>query len=235
MLVVVSPRPMLNTPARRSVAGIVLATPLLPALLALLACIPVPIGDPERSHVDPALTGAWIGGDDRKTGLLVFRPFDKRTWTLMALETKRQTDSPSGEAPAIAPLAPGPESLLKRMLEEDQDREKVELYKAWITPIGGRRFVCLEFLPDIDDERLFKPEFWIVARVDLRGDTLILTFPRDQAPWSKVKTSAEAEALLAAHGGAEWFFDEPATYARIPAVSYDEVKKVISHFGFGVN
>ncbi len=69
----------------RSRAGLLASILILPILLGVMGCftLPVPIGNPEKSRVDPALTGAWIAEvDNGEAWVLVFEPFDKRTWLL---------------------------------------------------------------------------------------------------------------------------------------------------------
>ena len=48
------------TPKIRSFSGAALMLVIIPIIAGLLACMPVPIGDPERSRVDPGLNGAWV-------------------------------------------------------------------------------------------------------------------------------------------------------------------------------
>ena len=43
----------------RSISGALLMLVIIPILAGLLACMPVPIGNPERSRIDPAITGVW--------------------------------------------------------------------------------------------------------------------------------------------------------------------------------
>jgi len=69
----------------RSRGGLVISILILPILLGVMGCftLPVPIGNPEKSRIDPALTGAWIAEVDYGDAwVLVFEPFDKRTWLL---------------------------------------------------------------------------------------------------------------------------------------------------------
>ena len=66
----------------RSVLGAALAIFLIPAVFGVLACLPVPIGDPERSEIDPYFSGLWV--HEFSGGLMVanFEPYDRRTWLL---------------------------------------------------------------------------------------------------------------------------------------------------------
>ena len=67
-------------PLHRSVTGLLIAIASLPVLMSLLACIPVPLGDPENSRIDPDLNGLWIMEDGPDEWVLLFEPYDKRTW-----------------------------------------------------------------------------------------------------------------------------------------------------------
>jgi hypothetical protein len=68
----------------RSLSGAALMLLIVPIFAGLLACMPVPIGDPERSRIDPDLTGVWAviasGESFDESGFYVFEPYDKRTW-----------------------------------------------------------------------------------------------------------------------------------------------------------
>ena len=58
-------------PNVRSASGMVLMLAIIPIFAGLLACMPVPIGDPERSRIDPEITGVWfLESDGTKIGPL---------------------------------------------------------------------------------------------------------------------------------------------------------------------
>ena len=55
----------------RTFTGALLMLGILPIFAGLLACMPeyVPLGDPEKSRIDPELNGYWfIPGDDSAFG-----------------------------------------------------------------------------------------------------------------------------------------------------------------------
>ena len=69
----------------RSVYGAIIAILALPVFMGLTACLPtfqVPIGDPEKSTIDPYISGIWLA--DEEEAFYVFEPYDKRTWLLTA-------------------------------------------------------------------------------------------------------------------------------------------------------
>ena len=64
----------------RRLGGLAIALLMVPVLIGLLACMPVPIGNPERSRIDPQLSGHWLMVSSEEVMLAVFEPYDKRTW-----------------------------------------------------------------------------------------------------------------------------------------------------------
>lgn len=105
---------------QRSLSGLLLGIVLIPILASLVACfevLPVPLGDPDRSRVDPSITGLWLAGEE----VWVFEPYDERTWLLTSYSIREKkkcretgdagevepgaTNDPEGEVP------PGPEVM----------------------------------------------------------------------------------------------------------------------------
>jgi len=124
------------TPKVRSFSGAALMLVIIPIFAGLLACMPVPVGDPERSRIDLEMNGVWaVTEDGEDMGYYLFRPYDKRTWLVIGLE---QNDA----------------------------AQKVSIYKAWLTKLGGERFMTWEPAGGINEDGGFVPEFWFVFRVD---------------------------------------------------------------------
>ena len=78
----------------RTIAGLALFAGLAPFLLALMACLKVPVGNPERSRIDPALSGVWRADHGQSGTLLgelwIIEPWDARTWIVTTLERERR-------------------------------------------------------------------------------------------------------------------------------------------------
>ncbi len=102
-------RRLLSDPApagrrNRSRAGLIVSILILPFLLGVMACfvLPVPIGNPEKSRVDPAMSGIWLAAGGSEGWLVALEPYDKRTWlvTWMMLEstTDEDDEAEAGEA-----------------------------------------------------------------------------------------------------------------------------------------
>ena len=88
-------------PIYRSMTGLGIAVILLPVVISLVACIPVlpvPIGNPEKSRVDPEMAGVWF--DVLEENLWLIEPYDRRTY-LITLYDFEPVDClvPPGESP----------------------------------------------------------------------------------------------------------------------------------------
>jgi hypothetical protein len=153
------------TPAgrrKRSVSGLAVGLVILPVLLGVMACfvLPVPIGNPERSRIDPAMTGVWITKEaDDGAWVLVLEPYDKRTWLvswIFLLEAEAEEEAAvedaetqeageSGEEEKIADeKAPGdeeagaPPSLEEIIILDDEEgQSSLELLREGALEIDG--------------------------------------------------------------------------------------------------
>lgn len=153
-------------PNIRSASGAVLMLVIIPVIVGLLACMPVPIGDPERSRIDPELTGVWamLNSTDG-AAFYAFEPYDKRTWLLtgVPLNEGARADLGDYELDSYARLA---ELIDKETVDDDgATATEVTLYKAWRTKLGGEWFMTWEPKAVFDKEN-FTPEYWVVFRMD---------------------------------------------------------------------
>src|SRR4051812_33856052 len=83
----------------RTTLGILLFVPLSVVLLASYACLPAPVGEPEKSAVDAKLTGAWQAvkkeGEDADSRIALMRPWDAHTYYLQYMATEKGKDKTS--------------------------------------------------------------------------------------------------------------------------------------------
>jgi hypothetical protein len=218
----------LHAPRGRSLLGAVLAVSFVPVLLAISACLDTPIGDPEQGWADPRISGVWLTGLDGELAdhegyLWVFEPWDGRTWlvTLAGFSA----EAPSSDAPAS--LDPQEVLRLLATLAEPPARPlDVELYKAWLTSIGNRRFLVLE--PKGLRNPGFTPELWIVLHVVVKGDRLEMAFIGGADSGLGDATSrGEAEQIIARHLDDPDFYEEPMMFYRIPEAAYSDVASAL--------
>jgi len=202
---------------QKQLLPLLLALPLAAVVLFLDACLPVGVGDPETSKVDPRLAGVWreIQDDGSEGAVVALLPFDSRAYVLRSVGVERTGDG--------IKLKPG-ESL----------------YKAWLATVEGRTFVTAQPLylrEAIGDART--PGF-VVAALTLSEDGTKIEVhgvnpsfdglaPLKMLPGhieydasvagSKAPSEEEARALLrkviAENLDKEGFFSMTARYVRV--------------------
>src|SRR4051794_39711626 len=86
--------------------------------LGLCSCLPVPLGDPEKSMADARYLGAWAWAEGGESYVVVIRPWDAKTYLFDAM-------SYTGDSSAPVP------------------RVRVT-YKGWLTSVKGKTFVTLQ-------------------------------------------------------------------------------------------
>lgn len=160
------------TPKSRSLSGAALALVLIPIFAGLLACMPVPIGNPERSRIDPELSGVWAVLQTEGSGsdaiFYIIEPYDKRTWLVTggamgAGEDSDLSDYDLASYSGFIELA-ATESVNKNSVYLDE----MIVYKAWLKKLGGEIFMTWE--PKIYlDEGIGVPDTWMVYRLEKDG------------------------------------------------------------------
>ncbi|MGA9572418.1 MAG: hypothetical protein WBS20_00580 [Lysobacterales bacterium] len=215
---------------RRSGAGLLLTLVLLPLLLGVLACLPVPVGDPEKSRIDPSLSGAWsFVNSDGGHMLMVLDPYDKRTWLLTLIGL---TALPVGEtdAAAVSPKLP--------FNAANADRFKVEgmgVYKCWLTKIGGETFMTWESRTLSEISPGENSGEWWVFRVRKSGDDIFYLDGFDYAidGLDKVETRRDAEKIIRRHVDDPTFFsvEDSPRLQRLSAGDFKALAKLLKDFG----
>jgi hypothetical protein len=154
-------------PKQRSLTGLLLAIVLVPVIVGLIACLPVPLGDSEKSRIDPELSGVWLRQSD-DTVVVLFEPWDKRSWLL----TTYELDFTKCEAPAIEfgeDDLPGYAEVVTEFRALGPDcvtGEISEIYRAWNAELGGQRFMTWQPKGVFDETHGFEPEYWFGLRVE---------------------------------------------------------------------
>jgi hypothetical protein len=158
-------------PENRSIAGVLLMLLIIPLFVGLMACMPVPIGDPERSRIDPDISGVWFleFDEDELNGIYQLRPFDKRSWLMAGVPIELSSDM-EGEPPDVETLA-GAIAALEgfEVGSNGVTADGTALYKVWLTKLRGQVFMTWEPLEGFDEDGFEVPEFWYVFRVEKRG------------------------------------------------------------------
>lgn len=234
-------QPLRQGQKRRSWAGFLIALILTPLLMGVLACLPVPVGDPEKSLVDPAMSGIWISdGGEGDVSIIMLDPYDKRTWLLSysslgPIQSPGETqDADAGESvPEVSPL-----QLLRTRGVKITD---TSLWKCWLTTIEDVTFITWESKNLADTLPEMVPEAWWVFRVRKEGpDILFLdTFNYGVDDLDDVKTSKEAEDIIRRHVNDPEFYSngdgEGLKLVRVPESDYETVSRLLEGFGLKDN
>lgn len=219
-------------PRSRSASGLVLAVVIIPFLLALLACLPVPIGNPERSRIDPAMTGVWVATEgDIAPALWLMEPYDARTW----LVTWIGIDEP--DAASLTEVAPPSTDPLAVLESEGLAEPEIVAFKGWLTKIRGTRFLVLEPKMVVRDEAGMTPEVWFVFAVGAltEGTLELRMLNHDLDAFDDAETSADFEAAIKREiDNPRLLADDLEKFVRIPASEYARVEALLNSADIGV-
>jgi hypothetical protein len=146
---------------------------IIPLFAGLLACMPVPIGDPERSRIDPELSGIWaVLGEEGafdESGFYVFEPYDKRTWLVSGGPLVEGENSDNLPEIDMTTYDGWIELAAIHPVDKDYVRmEKIVVYKAWLKKLGGELFMTWEPKLILEDG-IPEPEVWFTYRIVKKG------------------------------------------------------------------
>jgi hypothetical protein len=211
----------------RTIAGLVVLAGLAPFLLALMACLEVPVGDPETSRVDPALSGVWRSESKGESGgLWIIEPWDARTWIVTVLWAGN--DDAADEAASTA-TTEGPAQAGQAELESQG------AYKAWLATFNGVRFLVLEPKQVVRETEGMNPDMWMVFKTaQPSADRLELRLVGPDL-FDEVETTAEADAILAKHANDPELVSsgesDAYTLRRVPESEYGGVEEQLEALG----
>jgi len=194
----------------RTWLSIALFVPLAVILLGTFACLPVPIGDPAKSKIDPALTGVYravpANPADKVTELAILRPWDERTYLLEYLQ--------SG-------------------IKDGKEVRQIQHFRAWITIIADKTFITAEPADDLrfafgDDGS--KP-YWVVLRVDQVPGGLEVRMVKPDSEYLKNATKREDfEAAIKAHVSDVPLYTDTLSFKKLGKEDQAQVDEVLSKF-----
>ena len=213
---------------------------LLSVVVALEACqsgnLGVPIGDPERSRINPQLSGVWYVShpeDETKLAMFMADPYDERTWLVRQISLD----------PGI-PVPASPDGLEAWLKFEMKEVLVCNAMKTWTTRLGGVEFVVAEPQFELDAQHGFLADGWIVYRLEMQSpDLLGLTLldsefkaAEDGPELYEIKTTREAERVIRRNARNPALYgvgvdnDAPRGFKlrRLPAAAFDELDSAIN-------
>lgn len=170
--------------------------------VAIGGCLNVPLGDPEKSTVDPKLVGIWLRRDDSggEVTILQAQAYDARTYHVIQYGAK---PDPAG----------------------GWERSGEMIYKGWLTEVAGRTFVTLQVLGHETETP------YMVIRLDVIDDSFEARgikpgFVKD----NNVQTPDQLRQLIEANIDNLEMYEEVQKYFKAEAPDSDTVKAVIGLF-----
>ncbi len=181
-------------------------TVLLAGLLGLCSCLPVPLGDPEKSKVDARFNGVWEWRDGGKMYLVIFQPYDGHTYFVDAL-----TGEP-GEGNAVKPLGR-------------------DIYKAWLTPVRGETFLTMAPLEGVGALPGATPTKYLVAKIKIEGDTLTAYgIDPEYKKLKDVATPTALEKMISENMDDTTMFLKPIMATKWDADQVEKLEKIRAGF-----
>ena len=197
-------------PTHRTLLALALFLPLAAILLATFACLPAPVGDPEKSKVDESLAGIYKGmpadPTDKSTALAILKPWDAKTYLLqyMVVETK-----------------------------DNKETHELQHFKAWLTIIEGKTFLTAQPLDDpaaLIGDTPDKP-FWIVLRLDKVPTGLEVRMVNPDSEFMKNLTKQpEIEAAIKAHVSDNALYGDVLTFKKLAKADQPQIEEILGKF-----
>jgi hypothetical protein len=213
-------------------------------LLGVLACfeLPVPVGDPEKSRIDPTMSGIWIGYMESDAAvIMVLDPYDKRTWLLSLISLDTGQDPEPAEASDAGAKEPEPETSPLRFLHPDYEHpikiDEFSFFKSWLTKIKGVTFITWESKNLSDTLPDMVPEGWWVYRVRQSDEGILYLdlFGSEADSFDEVKTSKEAEKIIRRHVNEPEFYLPFMELHKVPESDYERVSGLLEDFEIVLN
>jgi hypothetical protein len=226
----------------RSISGAVLMLMIIPIFAGLLACMPVPIGDPERGRIDPSLSGPWVMDDGNDSNLYLFQPYDKRTWLVVGAQIEEGSDADIDDL-TIDTADDVFAALRTYSIGDDGITSATTIaFKAWLTKLGGEQFMTWEPVGGMNTDGSFKPDYWFVYKVVKENEDTVnlyvvnpefegfeaITTPDDYEGDDYVGDMRRTwERALKRHANdPELFGDDPWVMHRVPASAVEEAAEL---------
>ena len=226
----------------RSISGAALMLMIIPIFVGLLACMPVPIGDPERSRIDPGLSGPWVMDDGSDSNLYLFQPYDKRTWLVVGAQIEEGSKAGIDDLD-IETAGDVFAALQTYSIGDDGITSPTTIaFKAWLTKLGGEQFMTWEPVGGMNSDGSFKPDYWFVYKVVKENEDRVnlyvvnpeyegfegITTPDDYDGDDYVGDMRRTwERALKRHAkDPELFGDDPWVMHRVPAPDVEKVAEL---------
>jgi len=226
----------------RSISGAVLMLMIIPIFVGLLACMPVPIGDPERSRIDPDLNGPWVMDDGSDSNLYLFQPYDKRTWLVVGAQVEKGSEAEIDDLD-IESAGDVFAALRTYPIGEDGITSPTTIaFKAWLTKLGGVQFMTWEPVGGMNSDGSFTPEYWFAFKVvkETENQVSLYLLNPEYEGFADITTPEDYEGddypsamrrtwerAIKKHAKDSELYGDPWTLHRVPASDVDKAAELL--------
>jgi len=224
--------------------GLLVTVLMLPVLLSVMGCfeVPAPVGDPEKSRIDPAMSGVWMCGIEELEvygawiWMFVFEPYDKRTWLVRWVvldEIAGDSDEDSELQDADTDSDDESEPYLNLLRDGKLEVGGTHLIKAWRKRISGETFITFEFRGGVSQESAFDPCTWWVMKVNhVDEDHISMNFiNKDFEEIKEEMTRSQMERVVRRNLNNAELFSEAVIFERVPQSDYDVLAEMLEDAG----
>jgi hypothetical protein len=155
-------------------------------------CLKYPLGSPQASTAETQFAGYWQWEKDKEGMVIAIFPHDEHTYVVEQTSYKR-TDR--------GPRAP-----------------ERQLYKGWLTTVGGKRFITLEPLTQRLPGAKEEDKYFATLRVTPgEGEVEVFPLNTEFAPLEKVSSSKDLAELVAREVENPKLYADGQKYKRLEA------------------
>ena len=163
---------------RSALLSLLAVLPFVAVILGLAACVKHPVGDPEKSKVDPQYAGVWLKQDEGERLLLFIQPYDARTYFVTSFEYENNDGQPEPKGETR--------------------------FKAWLTLIGDSTFMTLQVLSYSHFAGIDEKPPYFVAKLSLKEGSLQWRLvDGDNQPIKSAQDSRELEEAIRKNIGSD--------------------------------
>lgn len=217
----------------RSVLGALIALLLVPVIMGILACLPVPIGDPERSRIEPYFSGLWIVSFSGDLQVANFEPYDARTWLLATVGIERTDECPGDPSETRPDSYATFIAAVEKNGRDCYEGQVAQLYKVWLSELGGQWFMTWELrgLPPLKEDKQDEL-YWFVSRVEKvdAGNLKLWVIDEGFEGFEEVEEARQAYETVVQEnvGNDEMYLDDPWVFQRVQHDHEDLLEGIIN-------
>jgi hypothetical protein len=183
------------------------AAVMIGVMVGLVACLPVPLGDPAKAVADQRYVGAWHWKEEGgRNNVASIRAWDEHTFVIDVFMFDGDLSSPAPKGRAV--------------------------YKGWLADLKGKTFLNMqqiEFLSPLPGEK--RGRHFLVAKVEVAGDQLTATaLDGGYDGFKTVTTTSELEKVITQNMDDVKMWSKPIVASKLGEGQMDSLEKLAKKY-----